>query len=58
MGCIREMEWVRVNVIPWGAVWWEPRQGRSEKGERQLWAAWALELWSHEEGFIEYLPPE
>lgn len=48
-----------MSVILWGTVWWEPRQGRSEKGERQRWAAWALELGlTYEEGFIKHLPLE
>lgn len=46
-GCIREMEWVKVNVILLGSVWWEPRRGRFEKGE-----SFGL---TYEEGFIKYL---
>ena len=48
-----------MNVIHFGAVWWEPSQGGLQRRERRrVWVAWAWELWSHKERFIVSLPPE
>lgn len=53
-------EWVRVNVILWGTVGCEPRQGRSsEKGEeRGLGCLGSESGLTYQEGFIVCLPPE
>lgn len=48
-----------MDVLLWGALWWEPSQERSlEKGDSSgLSGLWSFGF-THVEGFVVYLPPE